>query len=62
MTYNFCYDTIGLVENSLNALGKSKDVYVNLMAFSMREDYEKYWECTEKINKILIIASILDPH
>ena len=25
MTSNLCYNTIGIVENSLNALGKSKD-------------------------------------
>ncbi|KAH9780746.1 BED-type domain-containing protein [Citrus sinensis] len=54
VTSNLCYD-------SLSALEKSKDVYVHLMASSMREKYDKYWECTEKINKILIIASILDP-
>ncbi|KAH9724680.1 BED-type domain-containing protein [Citrus sinensis] len=54
VTFNLCYD-------SLSALEKSKDVYVHLMASSMREKYDKYWECTEKINKILIIASILDP-
>ena len=61
VTSNLCYYTIGLIENSLSALEKSKDVYVHLMASSMREKYDKYWECTEKINKILIIASILDP-
>ena len=35
---------------------------MNLVASSIREKYDKHWECTEKINKILIIDSILDPH
>jgi len=44
VTSNLCYDIIGLIENSLSALEKSKDVYVHLMASSMREKYDKYWE------------------
>ncbi|XP_052299962.1 uncharacterized protein LOC127903656 [Citrus sinensis] len=61
VTSNLCYNTIDIIKNSLSALEKNKDVYVHLMAFSMRETYDKYWEYTEKINKILIIASIFDP-
>ena len=31
------------------------------MAYSMRENFDKYWESMGKINKILFVASILDP-
>ena len=42
VTSNLCYDTIGLIENSLSALEKSKNVYMCLMASSTREKYDKY--------------------
>ena len=31
------------------------------MAYSMRKNFNTYWESTGKINKMLIVASILDP-
>ncbi|KAH9779204.1 BED-type domain-containing protein [Citrus sinensis] len=61
VTSNLCYDTIGLIESSLTALQESTDPWVSSMAYSMREKFDKYWESTGKINKMLIIASILDP-
>ncbi|KAH9801406.1 BED-type domain-containing protein [Citrus sinensis] len=47
--------------SSLTALQESTDPWVSSMAYSMREKFDKYWESTGKINKMLIIASILDP-
>ncbi|KAH9744069.1 BED-type domain-containing protein [Citrus sinensis] len=61
VTSNLCYDTIGLIESSLTVLQESTDPWVSTMAYSMREKFDKYWESTEKINKMLIIAFILDP-
>ncbi|KAH9724628.1 putative AC transposase [Citrus sinensis] len=61
VTSNLCYGTIGLIESSLIALHESIDPWVSSMAYSMREKFDKYWESTGKINKMLIIASILDP-
>ena len=61
MTYNLCYDTIGLIESLLTALQESTDPWVSSMAYNMRGEFDKYWESTRKINKMLIIASILDP-
>lgn len=61
VTSNICYDTISLIKSSLTALQESTDPWVSSMAYSMREKFDKYWESTGKINKILIIASILDP-
>ena len=58
---NLYYDTIGLIESSLTALEASKDPWVVAMAYNMRENFDKYWESSGKINKMLIIASILDP-
>ncbi|KAH9743717.1 BED-type domain-containing protein [Citrus sinensis] len=61
VTFNLCYDTIGLIESSLTALKASKDLWVVAMTYNMREKFDKYWESSGKINKILIAASILDP-
>ncbi|KAH9679903.1 BED-type domain-containing protein [Citrus sinensis] len=47
--------------SSLTALQESTDPWVSSMAYSMRKKIDKYWESTRKINKMLIIASILDP-
>ncbi|KAH9758173.1 BED-type domain-containing protein [Citrus sinensis] len=61
VTSNLCYDTIGLIESSLTALEGSKDPWVVAMAYQIREKFDKYWESSGKINKMLIVASILDP-
>ncbi|XP_052287357.1 zinc finger BED domain-containing protein RICESLEEPER 2-like [Citrus sinensis] len=61
VTSNLCYDTIGLIESSLTALEGSRDPWVVAMAYQMREKFDKYWESSGKINKMLIVASILDP-
>ena len=60
VTSNLYYDTIGLIESSLTVLEASKDPWVVAMAYNMRENFDKYWESSGKINKMLIIASILD--
>ncbi|KAH9677149.1 BED-type domain-containing protein [Citrus sinensis] len=61
VTSNLCYDTIGLIESSLTALEGSRDPWVVAMAYQMREKFDKYLESSGKINKMLIVASILDP-
>ncbi|KAH9768773.1 BED-type domain-containing protein [Citrus sinensis] len=61
VTSNICYDTIGLIESSLTALEGSRDPWVVAMAYQIREKFDKYWESSGKINKMLIVASILDP-
>ncbi|KAH9752797.1 zinc finger BED domain-containing protein RICESLEEPER 1 [Citrus sinensis] len=61
VTSNLCYDTIGLIESSLTALEGSRDPWVVAMTYQMREKFDKYWESSGKINKMLIVASILDP-
>ena len=42
VTFNFCYDTIGLIESSLTALYESTYPWVSSMAYSMREKFGKY--------------------
>ena len=61
VTFNLCYDTIGLIESSLIAIEASKDPWMMSMAYNMRKFFYKYWESLRKINKMLIVASILDP-
>ena len=57
---NICYDTIGLIESLLTALETNKDLWVVSIAYNMRELFDKFWDSTEKINKMLIIVFILD--
>ncbi|KAH9722524.1 BED-type domain-containing protein [Citrus sinensis] len=61
MTSNLYYDTIGLIESSLTALQESTNSWVSFMAYSMRKKFDKYWESTRKINKMLIVAFIFNP-
>ena len=51
VTSNLYYDTIGLIENSLSALEKSKNVYVHLMASSIREKYANIGSAWRKSTK-----------
>ena len=46
VTSNLCFDVIGLIESSLIALQESTDHWVSSMAYSMRENFDKYrpWE------------------
>ncbi|XP_052290092.1 zinc finger BED domain-containing protein RICESLEEPER 1-like [Citrus sinensis] len=60
-TSNLYSDTIGLIESSLTALQESIDLWVSSMTYSMRKKFDKYWESTGKINKMLIVPSILYP-
>jgi hypothetical protein len=41
---------------------ESSDPLLNAMANKMKLKYDKYWEDVEKINPLLFVASLLDPH
>ena len=37
------------------------DPYISMITSSIKEKFEEYWEGPSKINKLLIVASVLDP-
>ncbi|KAK9206078.1 hypothetical protein WN943_016349 [Citrus x changshan-huyou] len=61
VTSSTCYNEICKVEKALNTMADSLDPHISMIASSMKEKFEEYWEGSSKINKSLIVASILDP-
>ena len=61
ITSNGCYNEICKIQSSVENMAYSQDVDLRDMASAMTTKFAKYWEGTEKINKILIVAGILDP-
>ncbi|KAH9651034.1 BED-type domain-containing protein [Citrus sinensis] len=49
------------IEQSLGSLSTSNDSLLSFMAIKMKEKFNKYWDGCFKINKLLIVASVLDP-
>ena len=49
------------IQNILSSLADSEDYLLGYMAKTMKVKYDKYWESTERINKLLIISTLLDP-
>lgn len=61
ITSNGCYNEICKIQSSVENMSYSQDVDLREMASAMTAKFDKYWEGTEKINKLLIVAGILDP-
>lgn len=61
ITSNGCYNEICKIQSSVENMSYSQDVDLREMASAMTAKFAKYWEGTEKINKLLIVAGILDP-
>ncbi|XP_010412443.1 PREDICTED: zinc finger BED domain-containing protein RICESLEEPER 2-like [Camelina sativa] len=61
VTSNGCFNEICKIQSSVQSMAFSQDSDLSEMASAMTTKFEKYWEGTGKINKILIIASVLDP-
>ncbi|KAH9698203.1 BED-type domain-containing protein [Citrus sinensis] len=61
VTSSTCYNEICKVEKALNTMADILDPHISMIASSMKEKFEEYWEGSSKINKLLIVASILDP-
>ncbi|KAG7582739.1 HAT C-terminal dimerization domain [Arabidopsis suecica] len=61
VTSNGCYNEICKIQSSVQSMAFSDDSDLRDMASSMKVKFDKYWEGTEKINKILIVAGVLDP-
>ncbi|KAH0711976.1 hypothetical protein KY289_007935 [Solanum tuberosum] len=50
-----------IYELTLKVSGSRDDVDLSKMASGMKEKFKKYWGTPEKMNKMLFIASVLDP-
>lgn len=61
VTSNGCYNEICKIQSSVQKMAFSQDSDLTEMASAMTAKFDKYWEGTEKINKILIVAGVLDP-
>ncbi|XP_010506956.1 PREDICTED: zinc finger BED domain-containing protein RICESLEEPER 2-like [Camelina sativa] len=59
-SYN-CYNEIVTIERNLLPLSTNSDLKLSLKAEAMRDKFNKYWDGSKKLNKMLIIASVFDP-
>lgn len=55
------YTEIVTIERNLIKLSNDTDVELRKKAMAMRAKFDKYWDGLKKINRLLIVASILDP-
>ena len=60
VTSSMCYNEIYKVEKALNTMADNLDPHISMIASSIKKKFE-YWEGPSKINKLLIVASVLDP-
>ena len=61
VTANIFFNEVRRIENTLSEWYNSSNVCLCSMAFKMKENFLKYWKSYIKVNKLLIIAVILDP-
>ncbi|KAL5743686.1 hypothetical protein ACOSP7_026545 [Xanthoceras sorbifolium] len=61
VTSNLFFHELCSIETELTSLAKSDDSVLFEMNSSMKSKFDKYWGKIEDINKLLIIALILDP-
>lgn len=56
-----CYGEILTIERNLITLSKSLDLEMASKAKEMRAKFDKYWDGTRNINRMLMVASVFDP-
>ncbi|CAN7093807.1 unnamed protein product, partial [Brassica rapa subsp. narinosa] len=56
-----CYGEIVTIERNLNALACNLDFDLKLKAEDMLQKFLKYWDGMKNVNKMLILAAVLDP-
>ncbi|KAH0650464.1 hypothetical protein KY284_030376 [Solanum tuberosum] len=61
VTCNVHFEDICELDAYLKVCMTSDDVDLSKMASEMKEKFKKYWGTPEKMNKMLFIASVLDP-
>ncbi|XP_070035978.1 zinc finger BED domain-containing protein RICESLEEPER 2-like [Nicotiana tomentosiformis] len=61
VTCNFHFEDVSELYCHLKMYLISEDEHLRKMAERMQEKFKKYWDEPEKMNKIIFIASVLDP-
>lgn len=56
-----CYGEIVTIERNLTALANNYDPELKVKASEMLQKFLKYWDGIKSVNKMLILATILDP-
>ncbi|XP_075095352.1 zinc finger BED domain-containing protein RICESLEEPER 2-like [Nicotiana tabacum] len=62
VTSNCHFEDICELDSHLKACLASDDTNLSKMAGKMKEKFKKYWSEPNKMNKMIFIASVLDPH
>ncbi|XP_070044912.1 zinc finger BED domain-containing protein RICESLEEPER 2-like [Nicotiana tomentosiformis] len=62
VTSNYHFEDICELDSHLKASLASDDTNLSKMSGKMKEKFKKYWGEPEKMNKMIFIASVLDPH
>ncbi|XP_022882494.1 zinc finger BED domain-containing protein RICESLEEPER 2-like [Olea europaea var. sylvestris] len=61
VTSNIYFHEVYKIEQILKKMGEKQDYLLSSIANSMKIKFDKYWGKVDKMNKILIIAVMLDP-
>ncbi|KAL5861151.1 hypothetical protein ACOSQ4_002447 [Xanthoceras sorbifolium] len=61
VTSNLFFHELCSIETELTSFAKSNDSVLSEMSSSMKSKFDKYWGKIEDVNKLLIIALVLDP-
>ncbi|KAH9659532.1 BED-type domain-containing protein [Citrus sinensis] len=61
VTSHLYFHEMHSIESNLKGLIVSDDSYFSAMAKKMKEKYDKYWGSLNTLNKLLIVAVVLDP-
>ena len=61
VTSHLYFHEMHSIESNLKGLILSDDSYLSAMAKKMKEKYDKYWGSLNTLNKLLIVAVVLDP-
>ncbi|KAL5827668.1 hypothetical protein ACOSQ3_019510 [Xanthoceras sorbifolium] len=61
ITSNLFFHELCSIETELTSLAKSDDSVLSEISSSMKSKFDKYWGKIKNVNKLLIIALVLDP-
>ncbi|KAL5732709.1 hypothetical protein ACOSP7_032062 [Xanthoceras sorbifolium] len=61
VTSNLFFHELCSIETELTSFAKSNDSVLSEMSSSMKSKFDKYWGKIKDVNKLLIIALVLDP-
>uniref|UniRef100_A0A803MBI4 Transposase n=1 Tax=Chenopodium quinoa TaxID=63459 RepID=A0A803MBI4_CHEQI len=62
VTSNRGLSEISYMYNMLNKWDKSGDLNFQAMSIAIKQKFDKYWGNVNKMNKLIYVASILEPH